>query len=288
VLEVAYSKILPALRGILSHKLAERGLSQRKIAHYLGVTQPLISKLLKKPLESYYAELEKAGVSRDLVEGYAEVLVDLATSGEYARFVATSYSVVNQLAARALCSRADLKSLCYSGLLVDPDVEFYKSVLFRVLGISGLAKVIPEVGSNLAYAPKPPASTSDIVGLTGGIARVAGGVTFYGEPMFGGSRHVARVLLVASKYNPKLRFCMNVKCSGFLERALVESGVRVESSGPHLSPEDFWTGIEEAARNKPNIICDYGGLGLEPVAYVFAISPDELVSLLELVVRVWG
>lgn len=273
------------MRGILAHKLNSAGISQRKIASYLEVTQPMISKILRKPLDEYYTTLIKLGLSRDLIEHYVNILVEIATSEDYERFVSTTFTIVNQLALRAICgTRRDLIQLCVTGVFRDPELEYYKGLLFTILTIRGLEKLIPEVGSNLAYAPRTPGSVSDIIGLTGRIIRVAGGVTFYGEPTYGGSRHVARVLLIATRSNPQLKFCFNVKCTKQVKNILAEMNLHVANTGPHLREDDFWISIERALSEKPQIICDFGGLGLEPVAYIFTENFHQLESYLKILV----
>lgn len=246
----------------------------------------MVSKILKKHIEEYYEDLARLGIPRSLADHYVDILVEIAESS-YTRFLITSFNIVNQLALKAFCAKRKFEEACYRDVPTDPEIEYYKLVLFRVLRIAGLAKVIPEVGSNLVYAPSTPRGISDIIGLTGRIVRVFDAVTFYGEPMYGGSRHVAKVLLIASKYNPNLKFCMNVKCSGLLEEHLRNLGYRVLGKGPHLKEEDFWIELEQAVQENPSIICDYGGLGLEPVAYIFTTTPEELESLLVATVEAW-
>lgn len=273
------------MRGILAHKLSSSGVSQRRIAYFLEVTQPMVSKLLKKPLTEYYSDLEKVGLPRDLVEHYANILAEIVILGDYERFTTTAYTVVNQLALRAVCNtRRNYAHLCTSGTLRDPEVEYYKSVLLSILSIRGLEKLIPEVGSNLAYAPWLPRSVSDIIGLAGRVIKVSGGVSFYGEPIYGGSRHVAKVLLIATKYNTKLKFCFNTKYSKQIRNYLLSENLRVVETGPHLSEEEFWASIEKALAENPSALCDLGGLGLEPVTYIFSENPQQLEHILKALV----
>lgn len=275
--ELASTRILPAMRGILAHRLSGRGVSQRKISWFLEVTQPMISKILKKPIDEYYEELEKLGLPRELIDHYVNILLDTSANSKYERFIVVSYTIINQMALRALCNtRNYLSRICFSGEFRDPEVEYYKSVLFKILSIRGLEKIIPEVGSNLVYAPEKPTNIGDIIGLTGRIVKVYEGVTYYGEPVYGGSRHVAKILLYASKYNPKIRFCFNIVCNSRVKSALLRIEAKTIVTGPHMSEEEFWTGIEKAAEESPNIICDQGGLGLEPNTYILAEDYSRL------------
>jgi predicted fused transcriptional regulator/phosphomethylpyrimidine kinase/predicted transcriptional regulator len=284
--ELAYSKILPALRGVLAHRLVSAGLTQRRVAEYLDVSQPMVHKLLRRPLEEYYSELERLGIPRGLLDYYVDILVYLASRGDYERYTYIAFNILNHLATRAVCSVYSYKftELCAGGVLRDPHIDYYKSLLLRVVSISGLERVIPEVGSNLAYAVHTPASLSDVIGLTGGIVKTISGVVFYGEPVYGGSRHVGRVLVEASKFNPEVRLCFNTKCASSLRGVLEERGYHVEVTGPHLSEEDFWGELVNALSKRPDAVCDLGGLGLEPVMYVFARSFSELEEMLRLIV----
>ncbi|MEM0002221.1 MAG: thiamine-phosphate synthase family protein [Desulfurococcaceae archaeon] len=285
--EIISTRILPSVRGILAHKLSEKGVSQRKVSLYLGVTQPMISKILRKPLNEYYDELEKIGLPRDLVDHYINILLETCISNNYDRFILTSFTALNQMALRALCyTRNYLINICASGELRDPEIEYYKSVLSRLLGIRGLDRVIPEVGSNLVYAPKQPVHLGDVIGLTGRIVKVQGGVTYYGEPVYGGSRHVARVLMLVSKYNPRIRFCFNIICNRQIKATVVKIDPRVVTTGPHLSEEEFWEKIEEAAKEQPVFICDQGGLGLEPNTYIFTEDFEQLEYYLKKIVSI--
>jgi len=248
----------------------------------------MVHKLLKKPLEEYYSELERLGVSRLLVDHYVDILVYSATRGDYEKFTYMAFTLLNHLATRAVCSVYGYKfvDLCVSGVFKDSHIDYYKSFLLRILSIRGLERVIPEVGSNLAYAVRTPATLSDVIGLTGGIVKTVSGVVFYGEPMYGGSRHVGRVLVEVSKFNPEVRFCFNTKCTSTLRGVLEERGYSVEVTGPHLKEEDFWSELLTALSKKPTAVCDLGGLGLEPVMYIFASSIGELEEMLKLIVGV--
>lgn len=284
--ELASSKIMPAIRGILAHKLRDIGISQRKIALYLEVTQPMISKILKKPISEYYLELEALKISREIVDHYVDILLNLVRENNYEKYISTSYYVVNNLAMKAICNiKPNLARLCTTGEYRDPDIEYYRSLLSRLLSIPGLERLIPEVGSNLVYAPAKPDSISDIIGLTGRVVRANAGVVYYGEPIYGGSRHVAKVLLLASKINPSVRFCFNIKCDTRVRSVLSVIEPAVVDTGPSRDIDEFWLNIERAIyEHQPKVICDHGGMGLEPNTYILASRYEELEEFLKAVI----
>ncbi|WP_042667258.1 thiamine-phosphate synthase family protein [Desulfurococcus amylolyticus] len=278
--EIICGKILVSLRGLLAHKLSDQGLSQHKISRLLNVSQPMINKLLKRPVEEYLGELEKLGIERGIVEYYVEILCSIAFAQSLEKFVFTSYQVVNTLALKALCSQQDFSNICQGGVFVDPDIEYYKTVLSRLLSIKGLHKLIPEVGSNLVYTPKAPSSIMDVIGLTGRIVKTLSGVTATGEPMYGGSQHLSRILLLVMLHNPVKKYGFNTRYEEAYLSSFNRLGLRTVITGPHENQEEFWRRIGEVSRLKPDIIVDLGGRGLEPVVYVFTSSYEELERIL--------
>jgi len=278
-------EILVPLRGILAHKLSERGLSQHKISSILHVSQPMVFKLLRKGIGEYISELERAGLERGIIEHYSNVLCDLALNSPHDKFILVSYQVINMLALRVLCSKSGFTQVCVAGLPVDPDIEHYKAALSRLISLRGLHKLIPEVGSNLVYAPKPPSSITGIIGLTGRITRTLNGVTVSGEPMYGGSRHLSQILLLASSINPGKRVGFNIKYDPRYVKALEKLGLKLATTGPHEDQDSFWNAVERASKEKPDVIVDLGGRGLEPVIYIFTSSFDELEHVLAYIVE---
>jgi predicted fused transcriptional regulator/phosphomethylpyrimidine kinase/predicted transcriptional regulator len=279
--ELISSKILPALRGVLAHRLHSLGVSQRKIAAYLDTTQPMISRVLKRDVEEYYSELKALGLSRDLVDHYVNILVDMVINEEYLKFVITSFGVINRLAITAFCqSEREATELCVRGEIVDPDIEHYKRVLNLLITTPCLDRLLPEIGSNLVYSPRPPRGLGDIIGLSGRIMRSTAGAVTYGYPMYGGSRHVSRVFLLVARGRPDIRYGFNLRYSEEVCRHLESLGLRVVYTGPHSSLESFWASVERSAELRPDAICDSGGYGLEPVVYVFTDSHEKLLQVL--------
>ncbi|ADV65055.1 thiamine-phosphate synthase family protein [Desulfurococcus mucosus] len=279
-------KILVSLRGVLAHRLSRQGLSQHRISSLLHVSQPMVNKLLKKPMEEYLRQLHEVGLEREVVEYYVEILCSLAFRAPRDRFELASYQVVNTLALKAVCSKyKEIFTSCSEGLPVDPDVEYYRVALLRITSIEGLHRVIPEVGSNLVYAPRPPASVYEIIGLTGRITRTLNGVAVTGEPMYGGSRHLSRLLLTVSTLNPAKRVGFNTRYEEVYVEALRDLGLKLAVSGPHEDVEGFWKRVEMAAREKPDAIADLGGKGLEPVVYIFTTDFNELERILVSLVK---
>jgi predicted fused transcriptional regulator/phosphomethylpyrimidine kinase/predicted transcriptional regulator len=286
--EAAAKKIIPPLKGILIHRLRQRGLSQRKIAGFFGISQPQIHKYLKTNVDYYYDLLSLYGYSRDEIQGLTDLLVEIALKNDKARFTLVASSIVEKLTLRYLCSSMDyLKNYCSSEKeIVDPYIEQYRLFVARVLSIRGIHRLIPEVGMNIAYMPEPSQSISGVIGIPGRIIRVGFKAIAVGEPIYGGSHHMARILIEASRFNRELRVAANIKYDAKLAD-YISSHYDSITCGPHKE-EGFWFEISEclgSLRRQTRFILDLGGKGLESVIYILATSLDETRILLEKLAR---
>jgi predicted fused transcriptional regulator/phosphomethylpyrimidine kinase/predicted transcriptional regulator len=284
--EIAAKIIIPPLKALLIHFLAEKGFSQRRIARLLGITQPQVHKYLSKPRDYYLNLLVSHGFSIERINDYLNTLFYTALREDKVRLVLLMSSIVNDLSLEYLCRGMDeLKEYCKGRELVDPYIELYKSFISRILVEYDLSNLIPEVGSNIVYAPYKPESIIDIIGLSGRIIRVGGVVKAIGEPVYGGSRHLSRILLLSIRNGSNYRVAMNIK---YYEMILEELSMKYPTvkCGPHKSMESFWENIGRKLADKPRIIGDLGGYGLEPVIYLFARDFNDLRNMLEDVILV--
>ncbi|ADI32169.1 thiamine-phosphate synthase family protein [Staphylothermus hellenicus] len=281
--EIAARIIIPPLKGLLIHSLSKEGFSQRRIAKLLGITQPQVHKYLSKPEEYYYNLLLSHGFDIDKISSYLNIILYTALKEEQLKLVLLMSSIVNDLSMEYLCRiKHGARDYCRGTMIVDPFIEHYKSFISTLLSKYNLSKLIPEVGSNIVFSPHKPKDISDIIGLSGRILRVGGGIKAVGEPIYGGSRHLSRILLIATKYNEKYRAAMNIVYDKYILDKLADKNYKVMESGPHKTLEEFWLNIEKTLKEKPQIIGDKGGYGLEPVIYIFA----ENLSKLEEIIRI--
>lgn len=147
------------------------------------------------------------------------------------------------------------------------------------------AKLIPEVGVNIAAVPAGAKERSHVIGLSGRIVKVSGRPRLTGFPEAGGSEHVANFVLTAHRLDPSIRAGMNVKFSEEIVRACRRMGLEVGSFDRRREPRGVKTmvwGVEEAARKAgrvPRIIFDRGGPGKEPMVRILGSSPLEVAEI---------
>lgn len=149
----------------------------------------------------------------------------------------------------------------------------------------GFAKLVPEVGSNLAMAPLGAKSPSEVVGLSGRIILVEGKPKLTGFPMLGGSEHVANLVLTAMRHDPRVRAGLNIKFSRAILGACRRLGLRISSFSRREEPRGVKTlvwGTERAIEKLgevPDVIYDEGALGKEPMIRLLGPSAEEVAQL---------
>ncbi|GAY26627.1 bifunctional hydroxymethylpyrimidine kinase/phosphomethylpyrimidine kinase [Desulfurococcaceae archaeon AG1] len=156
-----------------------------------------------------------------------------------------------------------------------------------------VAKLIPEVQSNLAYAlPHYLAkSPRDVIAIPGRIVNYMGRAKASGPPRPGASSHVARGVLAAMEIYPEYRAAMNIRYIPGLEDIASKAGFKISWYDRREEPEDVkrkegasipW-GVRTAINrigSMPDIIIDYGDFGKEPGAKIFGKDPIDVVNKL--------
>ncbi|NIT35400.1 MAG: hypothetical protein GTN49_02690 [candidate division Zixibacteria bacterium] len=153
---------------------------------------------------------------------------------------------------------------------------------------SGTYKLIPEVGTNIAYALPGARTTEEVCAVSGRINRVGGRVRACGMPAFGASDHMARAVLAAMKHDASVRAGMNVRSGEDVLAACSELNYRGAGFDRSREPAESadseggtaqW-GVDQAVSGVgfvPDIIFDKGAVGKEPMVRIFGRDPMEVV-----------
>lgn len=164
----------------------------------------------------------------------------------------------------------------------------------EILKDAKIGHLIPEVQSNLGVGLKGAQTHQDVIGLPGRIVRHGASVVTLAPPEFGGSKHVANIVLTVMRYNPDKRAVMNIKYTPELlkicqrlkfktatfDRADEPKKVKIKE-GSSLE----W-GTDAAIREcgfVPDIIYDVGGMGKEEMIRVIA---DDVESLVDKILKI--
>ncbi|TLZ64749.1 MAG: bifunctional hydroxymethylpyrimidine kinase/phosphomethylpyrimidine kinase [Methanobacteriota archaeon] len=150
---------------------------------------------------------------------------------------------------------------------------------------------VPEVGMNLGYALPGATSLDDVCALEGRIVRVGNHLEATGAPVFGASRHIARIILTAMRFDPRVRSAINLKYREKNLTRLKKIGFAVGTFDRTTQPEGTSTmewGTEQAIRrlgHVPDIIADQGGPGKEGMVRVLGTEPKDVIRKVRKLVR---
>lgn len=287
--ELVSKYLAPGVKALVALRLRSRGFGQERIARLLGVSQPMVSKYLKRRVSDIVENLARAGVDPEEAVSVADTLASKLARGDLQGYYALFTSFANTVLSRGgLCSLhrshgapADC-NICATLFAQeeDPLVREVEEAARLVAATPGAGRLIPNVGSNIVAARRGATSIYDVVGLTGALVRVGDRAVIVGKPAYGGSRHTAMVLLKAMRCADRIRAAMVVAYMKECIATIEKHGQQVLTVGPHDSPEKLLEDIAVKLSDKrvcSNVgaLVDLGGLGLEPVIYIFAETAVE-------------
>jgi hydroxymethylpyrimidine kinase / phosphomethylpyrimidine kinase / thiamine-phosphate diphosphorylase len=157
----------------------------------------------------------------------------------------------------------------------------------EVLKRNRIGCLIPEVQSNLGYALPYAESHEDVAAFPGRITRLNDSVAVFTGPAFGGSRHVAKIILTLMKHAPGYRSAMNIRFSEDIIHICEKLGLTVRSFDRADEPREVkeregssleW-GTQEVLKmgEVPDVIYDRGEVGKEPMVRIIGKNPGDVV-----------
>jgi len=141
---------------------------------------------------------------------------------------------------------------------------------------SELERLMPEVRTNIVACTKSPSGPEDVAAFPGRLTFINGSIRAFSKPEFGSSKHMSSVLLTANSVDPSVRSAMCIKYDEKVDKAMVKYGLKKAffDRSKHDSLELFIKSLETLS----DAIVDKGGVGIEPVAYVFGKSAMEVAK----------
>ncbi|HOP84886.1 MAG TPA: bifunctional hydroxymethylpyrimidine kinase/phosphomethylpyrimidine kinase [Syntrophorhabdaceae bacterium] len=155
-------------------------------------------------------------------------------------------------------------------------------------------ELVPQVQMNLGYAIKGAKDEEDVAAFPGRISVYKKKVYIKGEPCFGASSHVARLILGMMKKFPHIRSCANIRYSEKIIEKARQLNMNVVFFDRRLEPEDIKK-IEGQSLNfllneiisridsSPDMIYDIGDIGKEPMIRLYGKDPIEVVKKMEMI-----
>jgi hydroxymethylpyrimidine/phosphomethylpyrimidine kinase len=148
---------------------------------------------------------------------------------------------------------------------------------------------IPEVGSNLVEALPVAQGPEEVAGFPARIVKTKHGILVPLGPEFGGSDHMARLVLAAMETLPDVRAAMNLAYSKELVQAMKDAGLRIERFDRSQIPREVeeiegktlpylarrWA---ESGVGALDALFDEGDKGKEPMVRVLGPDASEVVE----------
>jgi len=296
--EVVVEEFLPTVRSMLAEELRTRGLTQREVADALGISQSAVSKYAHGDVRR-----NELIMGDERVASRVEEIADGLATGALGDVGAV---VEIEVLIRRLETRGDLLARLHEQRLPelasyegefrvhdpDSDVRARERVrasvrrgLHALETTSGFAGLIPAVGSNVVECLPDAESVDDVAGVPGRIVDVKGQATIPGDPEFGVSGHVARVLLAARAAGSDAQAALNIRYDRELIEVLeAEGNQTAEFDGER---EDLEPAVESALADAGpiTVLSQPGAYGIEAISYLLAEDAEATVELARTVVN---
>jgi hydroxymethylpyrimidine kinase / phosphomethylpyrimidine kinase / thiamine-phosphate diphosphorylase len=162
------------------------------------------------------------------------------------------------------------------------EYEAVLSLLIKELPSSFIA----EVGCNMGYAIPNAQTFNDICAFS---HRLTKNIPRKEHPAltFGGSKHVASIILAAMKYYPHIRCAINIKNNEKILNSCKKATDSIASFNRSDEPEHIKSTMEwgtekvlKLSKTCPHIIYDTGGVGKEPMIRIIGPNPKKILDML--------
>ena len=296
--EMMAKSFLPAIRGLVVYELYSIGYSQLKIASILGLSQSAISQILSKPKDTYVKSLVDMGLSMDEITSLTK-LITRDILHDPVRATLTLYSFwMDSLSRGIFCNyhRSMYPQLSTCEICLKKKIELQDTDRAQVLARLERAvkmveearyfvNVMPQVAVNIVESVKDAKTIEDVAGIPGRIVMLRDRPKAVSRPEFGGSRHLARVLLTVKKYSYNVNSVINLKFDEIVEAAVRCLGLRYSETAKNIvvgkdMEEQVIESISEEFKKAGSldVVFDRGGHGLEPNTYVFGEDSIKVVE----------
>ncbi len=152
-----------------------------------------------------------------------------------------------------------------------------------------IGNLIPEVQTNIGLGLSNAKNHADVLAIPGRVIKNGEDIFTGSQPQFGGSRHVANIVLTVMQHDPDRRAVMNIKYTDSLLRICKKLKFKIASFDRAKEPKSVriqegssleW-GTEKAINNYgsvPDIIYDLGGIRKEEMIRVIAKDMESLIN----------
>ncbi len=153
-------------------------------------------------------------------------------------------------------------------------------------------ELIAEVGMNFGYATPNAEKRAEICALAGRIVKGMHRPVKCGTLRFGGSKHVASIILAAINHDKNIRSVINLKYSWKIVDTCKKNNLKIgffnRAEEPKTVESTMEWGTKEVIQKHgfvPDIIYDIGSVGKEPMIRLLGKNPDNVIKKLRILVK---
>ena len=180
--------------------------------------------------------------------------------------------------------------------LSEEKLQVMKALAYSINNVLDVLPIsfMPEVGINIGFALEDAKTLEDVCALEGRLVRVGDGIDHLGRFKFGASRHIARIILTAMKFDKTSRSAMNIKYDEKIIDACSSLGFILGTFDRKDEPQTTTTmewGTEQVIKQLgkvPDIIHDKGAIGKEPMIRIIGKNPDDVFRKLKQIIEKCG
>lgn len=296
--EMMAKSFLPAVRGLVVYEFYSKGYSQLRIASFLGLSQSAVSQILSKPRNTYIRSLLDMGLIADEIESLVK-LVTRDLPDDPIRATLTLYSFwMDALSRGVFCNyhrrtypMLSTCEICLHKKLEIPDTEKTQILARLEKAVKMIEEaryfvnVMPQVAVNIVESSKDAKTIEDVAGIPGRIVVLRDRPKAVSRPEFGGSKHLAKVLLAVKKNVPNVNSVSSLKLDEIVEEAVRSLELKYSETSKNLvdgknMEEIVIESISEAFKKSGflDVVFDRGGYGIEPITYVFGEDSIKVVE----------
>ncbi len=267
--------LIPEVRKRVSKKLKARGMKENDIAKKLRISQGMVSRYLSMDNNSLldkFAENISQELSDRIIQNYSEI-ENTELFCEHCMKIRKSLE---------FCNFHSIENCSLCSYLYSPERNIEKSKVIKELkdAVSILSKynvdeIIPQVRTNIAYSLPDPKDLMDIAAFPGRISSFRGKIIYFGDPEFGASTHLSKILLNSGIKGK--RCVMNIRYDKRFEEKMKNIDLQLVEFDREKSRE-----IENFVKNIDfdyDAIIDEGSFGIEPTIYIFGKDPKDVINI---------
>lgn len=286
---------LTPLRKNLAQELSKSGLTQTEIGNILGVSQPVVSSYLTTDSKGSSTIIERDAFQKLISRLVERILDEKLTEINFLEEVCTVCQ--NFRTAGPLCEihrkssginfPADC-SLCFPSEshreLIDDKLavtkELYEAASILVESGERFAQLIPEVGCQFVSIIEGSDKATDIAGFPGRIVKVKNKGKIVSYPEFGEGATLAQILQYFREQSAPYHALISIRKTDLILRKISSGKEVLATAGADEDWNRTLRSYSTQEIRKIEIIADAGGVGLEPLIYLFGKTPTDIVEFL--------